>query len=180
MTGGDRIVLDTTVLSNYARSGSVDWLAETVPVPLTVHAVRQELERARDEGYEFVEPALRQLDPVDAAPADPTDRISVVPLGGLPRNDAPESVEALDRGEAHALYCAWPEGVLATDDRDARELARKRSVFVTGSVGLLVDGITRGELDIPTADDWLETWREHGYYSPVDSVTELLDNGASE
>lgn len=171
------VVLDTTVLSNYARTGSIDWLVDAVGIPVTVHAVRQELEQGVEEGHEYLGEALEAMAAVDEAPTTETDYVAVVPLGGLPRTDAPEAMEELDRGEAHALYCAWPEGFLATDDLDARELARRRSVNVTGSIGLLVDGIERGLLSPETADEWLENWREVGYHSPVESVEELFDDG---
>lgn len=170
------IVLDATVLVNYARTDSVDWLSRTVSIPVTVHAVRQELMIGRQHGYAFLDSALDRLTPVDETPREPTDAIGVVPLGGLPRNDAPESIEKLDHGEAHALYRAWPDGTLATDDLDARRLAKRRHVNVTGSIGILVDGIERGKLSVEVADQWLETWRDGGYYSPVESVTELLND----
>lgn len=171
------IVLDTTVLSNYARTGSIDWLVDAIRIPVTVRAVRQELEQGVEEGHEYLGEALDAMESVDEAPTTETDCVAVVPLGGLPRDGAPEAMEELDWGEAHALYCAWPEGFLATDDLDARELARRRSVNVTGSIGLLVEGIERGLLSPETADGWLDDWREAGYHSPVESVEELFDDG---
>ena len=39
-------------------------------------------------------------------------------------------------------------------------------------------GIEYGHVDRETADEWLRTWRdERGYYAPVESVSELLDEG---
>ena len=174
-SGPSPIVLDATVLINFARTDSIDWLAETISIPVTVHAVKQELETGRQDGYEFLDSVFEYLEPLDEAPAEPVDAIGVVPLGGLPRNDAPEAMEKLDRGEAHALYRAWPDGTLATDDLDARTLAKKRHVHVTGSIGILADGIERGALSIETADEWLEVWRDAGYYSPVETVRELIE-----
>ena len=168
------IVLDTTVLSNYALSNAIEWLVQAVKIPVTVHAVRQELENGVKEGYEYLENAITHMELMDSVPNAPRNKISVVNLGGLPRNDAPEAMKKLDRGEAHALYKAWPEGILATDDLDARKLAKKRDVYVTGSVGLLADGVLRDELSTDTANEWLQTWEEAGYRSPVESVTELL------
>jgi predicted nucleic acid-binding protein len=173
MTEWTHVVPDTTVLSNYARTDSVEWLAARTPVPLTVDAVREELQAAREEGYAFVEAALAVLEPVNEAPEEPTDIIGVVPDGGR-WNDRSGSLAALDRGETRALRRATPDEVLPTDDRDARDLARERNVPVTGSVGLLVDGVERGELSSERADNWLDTWQRYGYYSPVDSVDELL------
>lgn len=171
---GTAVVLDTTVLSNFARTDSVDWLADTLSLPVTVHAVRQEVEQGREEGYEYLDSVLARFELVEAAEETSNGMIGVVPLGGLPRNDAPESMEKLDRGEAHALYGAWPEGTLATDDLDARRLARKRSVYITGSIGILAYGVLVDELSLATADGWLEIWEDAGFYSPVESVSELV------
>lgn len=67
-------------------------------------------------------------------------------------------------------------GALATDDLAARRLAGELDVPVTGSIGLLVLGIERDRIDTETADGLVETWRtERGYYAPVESVTELLN-----
>lgn len=39
------------------------------------------------------------------------------------------------------------------------------------------DEVERGRIDRSTADDWLDTWREQrGYYAPVESVGDLLDD----
>jgi predicted nucleic acid-binding protein len=68
------------------------------------------------------------------------------------------------------------DGTIATDDLAARRLATELDVPVTGSIGLLVLGIKREHIDSETADEWLEVWRdERGYYAPIESVTELLD-----
>jgi predicted nucleic acid-binding protein len=68
------------------------------------------------------------------------------------------------------------DGTVATDDLAARRLATELDMPVTGSIGLLVLGIKREHIDSETADEWLEVWRdERGYYAPVESVTELLD-----
>jgi predicted nucleic acid-binding protein len=67
-------------------------------------------------------------------------------------------------------------GTIATDDLAARRLATELDVSVTGSVGLLVLGIKREHIDSETADEWIDIWRtERGYYAPVESVTELID-----
>lgn len=173
--GPSPIVLDTTVLINFARTDSVDWLAETISIPVTVDAVTRELGDGLWEGYESLESVSEYIEYVDGVPEEPVDAICVVPLDGLPRNDAPVEIEKLDRGEAHALYYAWPDGTLATDDLDARDLAKKGGVHVTGSIGILVDGVERGALSVETADEWLEVWRDAGYYSPVETVSELVE-----
>jgi len=127
--------------------------------------VRDEIGQGVDFGYEYLTSAVKAFDE------------------GLPVSDAPPETsgvklrERLDPGETKALRgAAERDGTIATDDLAARRLAAELDVPVTGSIGLLVLGIKRKHIDSETADEWLETWRnERGYYAPVQSVTELLD-----
>lgn len=171
--GPTPIIFDTTVLSNFARSRSINWLVQTTMIPVTVPAVERELQRGRDEGYDYLQPALDWLKHGELTPSEPINEIRV--LRPTPPDHEPEAVAKLDRGEAHALRGAWPDWVLATDDLDARQLSKKHDVSVTGSVGILADGVSRDKLTVELADNWLETWEEAGYRSPVESITELLD-----
>ena len=94
-------------------------------------------------------------------------------------DDAPPATirECLDSGEAAALHATIGQGgTLATDDRAARRVASYRDVPVTGSIGLLVVGATKGLIDRATATEWLAIWREkRGYYAPVDRIEEVRD-----
>lgn len=157
------VVFDTVVLSNFAASESIDWLCSQFSAPRTVNAVERELRRGRTEGYTFVERAIDALEAeITVLEADETivERFS----------------EHVDTGEAEALAAALQSnGIIATDDMAARELAREHDIQTTGSVGILADGVQRNELDSETADRWLSTWIQvTGYYSPIDSIEELL------
>ncbi len=51
----------------------------------------------------------------------------------------------------------------------------ERGVPVTGSVGLLVVGTHRGEIDASTANGWLDDWREaREYYVPLKRIKRAL------
>ena len=68
-----------------------------------------------------------------------------------------------------------------TDDGTARTLAVDYDVALTGSIGLLVRGVVRGELPVETADEWLTAWiEEQNYYAPVGSVTAALPDDVDE
>lgn len=151
-------VLDATVLSNFASSGGVDWLVETVERPGVVPAVEGELERGLDFGHQFLAAAI---EPVGE------EILRLEPSSGAASN-IPESSEKLDTGEAQSLRCAVEyDGVLATDDLAARKLANRNDVPVTGSIGLLMNGIERDEVTPQTANEWLATWRTvRSYYAP--------------
>lgn len=162
--GSTPVMFDTVVLSNFAMSDSVEWLADRFERPWTVPAVEDELRRGKAEGYGF----LGRLDALLGG----SIRIVEPDMGAVD-----ERVYAdLDSGETDALIVALQhEGLLASDDGAARDRAREYRVPVTGSIGILADGVRRNELSLETAEEWLETWViGNGYYSPVGSVAELL------
>jgi predicted nucleic acid-binding protein len=55
------VVLDATVLSNVASSGSVEWLLDLVERPVVVQTVRDELERGRAHGHRFLDNAIERM-----------------------------------------------------------------------------------------------------------------------
>lgn len=163
------LVLDSTVLSNFASSESVSWLTSAFSGLETAPSVERELRNGIEEGYSFLRLAVEAIDSRTIAVSGSTGEIAT-------SSDEIWIVQRLDQGEAEALVIAdRAGGTLVTDDMPARKLAREQNVPTTGSVGLLVNGIVRDELSIEIADRWLETWRtECDYYAPVESVIEAL------
>ena len=159
------IFLDATVISNYASTNSIEFLVDILEAPVVAPAVRDEIEQGVDFGHEYLTSAVEAFDE------------------GLVVSDVPPKIgrmnlrKRLDPGETEALRGAVDRGgTLATDDLAARRLATELDVPVTGSVGLLVLGIKREHIDSKTADEWIDVWRTaRGYYAPVESVTELVD-----
>jgi len=159
------VFFDATVISNFASTSSVEFLVHLLEAPIVVPAVRDEIERGVKHGHEYLTSAVEAFD------------------NGLAVSDVPPEIgrvtlhERLDPGETEALRGAVERnGTIATDDLVARRLATELDVSVTGSVGLLVLGIEREHIDSETADEWIDIWRtERGYYAPVESVTELID-----
>jgi predicted nucleic acid-binding protein len=162
----DPVVLDTTVLSNFASTDGISLLTTVLESPVVGPAVRDELEGGLNAGHDYLAPAVDALD-------------DGLPLRRVPTDENSQDLrDRLDPGEAESLRMAVEHnGTLATDDLAARKLATQRDVPVTGSIGLLVLGVKTSHLDRNTADAWLETWREQrGYHAPVETVTELLNN----
>lgn len=160
------VFLDSTVLSNFASSQSVDTLNDILDSVAIVPAVRDELEQGVDHGHEYLERAVTTIE-TEWGVVDRSRDVA----------EYSNIHERLDRGEAQALLGAISSGgTLATDDLAARQLATDEQVDVTGSVGLLALGVSQGNVTMETADQWLDTWREkRGYYAPVESVTELFE-----
>lgn len=168
MTGHARpLFLDTTVLSNFASSESIDWLTTVLDGAVAVPAVRDELDRGREYGHRFLDPAVTELG----------EEIPLVTVDdGVPAPERAEIRDRLDSGEAQSLLGAIErEGGLATDDLAARRLAAQHDVPVTGSVGILAFGVRQESLDVSTASAWLAIWRnERGYYAPVERIEDAL------
>lgn len=153
------IVLDTTVVSNFAFTGDLDLVlndpnTEVVTVPAVIDEIR-----TGDEDSDFL--------------AEAREGLSVIEVESGPESGI---LDRLDYGEAHALHAAIvEEGTLATDDLPARELADQRGVPVTGSIGLLVRLVRYEKFTVNEADAVLRRWIEGGgYFSPVESVREVL------
>jgi len=163
-----QLVLDATVLSNFARTECIDWLTATFGTVRTVPAVRAELEQGVEAGYEYLARVMTAIDDGHIPLLDVDD--ATVAEG------YPALRDRLDRGEAAALVAVLAEGgTLVTDDGTARTVGQERGVAVTGSLGLLVRGIREDAVSIEAADSWLQTWiHQEDYYAPVDSVTDAL------
>lgn len=159
------VVLDTTVLSNFASTADVALLVSVLDVPVVGPAVVAELEAGVEHGHQYLSNAIEHLG---------TD----IPIETIADDSPAEPVRGqLDAGEADSLLVAQQsDGTVATDDLAARRVAKEYGCPVTGSVGLLARAVTHEEASVETADDMLARWRDRrGYYAPVSSISEVLD-----
>jgi predicted nucleic acid-binding protein len=167
----DRLYLDSTVLWHLARADVVGIVTETVENPRTSYAVRAELNRGVDAGYDSL---LRALDCL-AEPLDGPDAEGIAVAGSLVHQRKPELLDRLAASEASVLYQALAAGVpLAVDDADVRAVADSYQVPVTGSLALVARAVERDVLSVEAADRALEAWRAAEIGVPVDSVVDLL------
>jgi predicted nucleic acid-binding protein len=67
------------------------------------------------------------------------------------------------------------QGLLATDDLDARRIAQQQNVSLTGTIGILILCVRRGYLSREEADRLLAEMIALGYYSPFDNLDQLTD-----
>jgi predicted nucleic acid-binding protein len=82
----------------------------------------------------------------------------------------------LGSGERSCLAAAVRrQGLLATDDLDARRIAQQQNVPLTGTLGILVLCVRRGYLSREEANGLLAEMIALGYYSPFDSLDQLSD-----
>jgi predicted nucleic acid-binding protein len=158
-------VLNTTVLSNFAQVDRVELLLD-LPRVVTGEAVKAELTAGADT-HLYIDRAVRVLD----------EGIPVVTPSSEAVSLEDQLLETLDPGEAQALALAEAaDGLVVTDDGDARATADRRSVDLTGSIGLLVRFVEDGHISVQTADEYLTRWiDEGGFRSPARDFTVFLD-----
>lgn len=167
MTGppSNATVLNTTVLSNFAHVGDVELLLD-LPRVVTVDAVQQELADGA-ETHQYLKHAVAVLE----------DGIPVISPSSSAEAIEETLLETVDPGEAQALAVAETvDGVVVTDDGDARATANQRGVGLTGSIGLLVRFVEGGDITAATAEDYLKWWiDEAGFRSPARDFDVFLE-----
>lgn len=140
-------VLDSSVVSNFAHVERLDLLSDLHRV-VTVPAVRAELE-AGASTHTYLQAAVALLD----------DGILVVDLSDTVQERTAAFRTRVDPGEAQVLaVAADADGLVVTDDADARALAREHDIRLTGSIGVLLEAVATDRLSHETADRFLTRW----------------------
>jgi predicted nucleic acid-binding protein len=156
------ILLDNTVLTNFALAGEADlvlrlWPGRACTTPSVLD--------------EYVAGAA-----VGVLPADAWAGLPVVTLTQDERAFAAGLSPRLGAGERTCLAVAvYRQGLLVSDDLDARRAARQRDVPTTGSVGILIRCVQRGHLARDGANHLLAEMIAQGYRSPVADLNLFLD-----
>jgi predicted nucleic acid-binding protein len=167
-----RLILDTTVLSNFALVGQIALLQRLYTGQAgTTLAVADEIRRGLSSGYEYLRAAEEALLPLSSTgwlsvltPVSPEEQRLFVELGA-----------SLAPGEASCLALAIARGLtLASDDRAARQRAAERGVRLTGTLGILVRAVREGHIALAEANDALARMIALRYRSPVLRLDELI------
>ena len=150
-------VLDNTVLSNFA-------LVERPDLPLrlwrghvcTTPAALSEYLAAGEE---------RHLQP------DCWNDLPVLELTAKEEEFANQVPPRLGSGERACLAVTHLRGgMLVTDDLDARRIARRRNVPISGTLGILVQCIQKDILSVNEANQLLTKMIAAGYHSPIEKL----------
>ena len=155
-----RLVLDTTVICNFALIERSDWLREVWPgVLVTTQDAMAELQVGVQLGR---------------IPETDYSWLTVLSLTEEERELRDRSMPPLDVGEAACLALARSRGyAFLTDDRVARREARRWGVPLSGTIGALMSLIDEGYVSREQADMALQQMIALGYHSPVRSLDEL-------
>ena len=156
------ILLDNTVLSNFALAGVLELLRLFAGNKgATTDRVLAEFSRGVEIG------ALPESDLAWLRAVQVTNRREEAIFRSLRRD--------LDAGEASCLAIAIArECDFLSDDGDARAIARREGVRLSGSVGVLLTLVQSGRIDLKRANNALNDFIRHGYYSPIKSLDPLL------
>ncbi len=82
---------------------------------------------------------------------------------------------SLGKGESSCLSIAASRNLkILTDDLDARKLAYRSGIPVSGTIGILVQAVRTGILSLKEANTLLAEMISKSYFSPVDTLDEFL------
>ena len=155
-----RLVLDNTVMSNFALVGRTEWLRKVWPGMLVTS----------EEAWAELQAGVR----LGRIPDIDWSWLTVLPLTEVEREARDELMPPLDEGEAACLALARSRGyAFLTDDRVARREARRLGVPISGTLGVLKSLVDEGYVSLEEANEALEQMIALGYHSPVRSLREL-------
>ncbi len=157
----EEVVVDTTVLSNFSLVGRLDILKRLFMGELcTTDEVLREIRVGMDRKV------LPQTD---------WSWIKIVEIESEMHLYS-KLCERFGKGEASCLAIALNRGLkILTDDIDARKFAQRRGIPVSGTLGILAAAVEDGIITLEEGNRLLSEMIEKGYYSPVESLDEILE-----
>ena len=154
------LLLDNTVLSNFALVGRIELLTKALGSQLaTTSQVIDEFNEGIASGR---------------VPETMLDWLEVINLEAKEETVFQELMMRVNAGEAACLAMAFQRnGRLLTDDRDARKLAAQLKIPVSGTLGILLRLVEINTLTLFEANEILGQMVSKGYRSPVQKLEEL-------
>ena len=99
----------------------------------------------------------------------------VVSLTEVEKNHYRSLIRTLGSGEASCVACSIVRaGIVATDDRNARQACLNEHVRFTGTIGILKACVLDNTFLLADADEILQRMIREGYHSPVTSIGGLV------
>lgn len=155
-----RLVLDNTVMANFALVQHTDWLRDLWPEMLVTP----------EEAWTELQAGIR----LGRLPDADWSWLTVLALTDEEQRLRDQLIPPLDQGEAACLALAYCRGyALLSDDRVARREARRLGVPVSGTIGVLKSLVDEGRVPLDAADTALRRMIALGYYAPIRSLREL-------
>jgi predicted nucleic acid-binding protein len=154
------LVLDNTVMSNFALVGRTGWLRQVWPGMLVTC----------EEAWAELQAGVR----LGRIPEVDWSWLAILALTETERDARDGLVPPLDEGEAACLALARSRGyAILTDDRAARRKARRLGIPLSGTIGVLKSLVDEEYVSFEEADQALQQMVALGYRSPVRSLDEI-------
>jgi predicted nucleic acid-binding protein len=155
------VLLDNTVLSNFA----------TIRHPDLIRAAFVEQVGTTEQAFQEMLDGIA----VGKIPACDWDWLARVAITPDERMQFETFHEHLGEGEASCLAVAKTRGYkLATDDKDARRLARQLGISLTGTIGILATLVKQDQILLVEGDCFLREMIASGYRSPLATLGDIL------
>jgi predicted nucleic acid-binding protein len=150
------VLLDNTVLSNFAVVEATD---------LVLGLWGQACAITTDVWAEYQKGVEQGLVPIQ------WQHVRQIELTAEEQNWLTNLPPRLGAGESSSLAVAYHrQGLLATDDRDARQAAVQWGVPTSGTLGILIAQVKRGHINLPEGNQLLGRMIQQGYRSPVEDL----------
>lgn len=154
------LLLDNTVLSNFALVGRIE---------LLTNALGSQIATTPQVMDEFNDGVAR-----GRVPETKLDWLEVINIEAKEETVFQELLMRVNAGEAACLAVASQRnGRILTDDRDARKLAAQLKIPVSGTLGVLLRLVEIDTLTLFEANEILGQMVSKGYRSPVQKLEEL-------
>jgi predicted nucleic acid-binding protein len=164
------VLVNTTVLSNFAAVGRLDLLRSLFGLLHMAQAVFEEVQAGLDEGYTFYAGLESEIHPfcedgwLHLTMIEGEEELQL--FQRLPPK--------LHRGEAMSLAIAKSRGWrFLTDDRAARSKADELGISKAGTLAVLVQSIDQSLITLEQGNTILQEMIEHRYQSPVTDLSDL-------
>jgi predicted nucleic acid-binding protein len=155
------VLLDNTVLSNFS----------TIRRPDLIRAAFVEQVGTTEQAFQELLDGIT-LGKIPVCDWDWLARVEITPDE---RMQFETFHEHLGEGEASCLAVAKTRGYkLATDDKDARRLARQLGISLTGTIGILAILVKQDRLPLVEGDRFLHEMIASGYRSPLATLGDIL------
>jgi predicted nucleic acid-binding protein len=155
------VLLDNTVLSNFAIVRRSD----------LVHSAFVEQVGTTEQAFAEMQDGVT----IGKVPSCDWDWLARVKLTPGEQGQFETFCEHLGEGEASCLAVARERRYrLATDDKDARRLARQLGISLTGTVGILAILVKQGQITLVEGDRFLHEMVAAGYHAPLMTLRDIL------
>ena len=163
------VILNTTVLSNFASVGALNLIKSLFGMVYTTHEVHEEILRGISRGYQYLEDIDHEMS------FDETGWLRVIAIRSNTEHRLMDDLlKRLGMGESSCIAIAKSRKMIfLSDDRTARRIAKENGLRISGTIGILVRCVDKDIISFSECNVILTKMIEKGYRSPVNNLEEL-------